>query len=119
MKADFLGLDNIGVFNRSIQLPGTMQLEQADGTSWMGMYALNMMDMALEIAMHDNAFEDTATKFFEHFVLIAEALNEHGLWNDEDKFFYDILMAPGHANPIQLRITIYCWAYLSFCSFYY
>ena len=81
-----------------------MQLEQADGTSWMGMYALNMMDMALEIAMHDDSFEDTATKFFEHFVLIAEALNEHGLWNEEDKFFYDTLAVCQVLNPIQLRI---------------
>ncbi|HXL57181.1 MAG TPA: hypothetical protein VN958_13040, partial [Chitinophagaceae bacterium] len=102
-EGGFLGLDNIGVFNRSIQLHSEMELEQADGTSWMGMYALNLMDMAIEIAMHDISFEDTATKFFEHFVLIAEALNEMGLWNNEDKFFYDILMAPGTA-PIQLRI---------------
>ena len=102
-EGGFLGLDNIGVFNRSIQLHSQMELEQADGTSWMGMYALNLMDMAIEIAMHDISFEDTATKFFEHFVLIAEALNEMGLWNDDDKFFYDILGAPG-AKPIQLRI---------------
>ncbi len=102
-EGGFLGLDNIGVFNRSIQLHSEMELEQADGTSWMGMYALNLMDMAIEIAMHDISFEDTATKFFEHFVLIAEALNEMGLWNNEDKFFYDILMAPGTA-PVQLRI---------------
>ena len=80
-----------------------MELEQADGTSWMGMYALNMMDMAIEIAMNDPSFEDTATKFFEHFVLIAEALNELGMWNDEDKFYYDTL-AIVNANPIQLRI---------------
>jgi hypothetical protein len=102
-EGGFLGLDNIGVFNRSIQLHSEMELEQADGTSWMGMYALNLMDMAIEIAMHDVTFEDTATKFFEHFVLIAEALNEMGLWNNDDKFFYDILMAPG-THPIQLRI---------------
>ncbi|MEP6583668.1 MAG: glucosidase [Ginsengibacter sp.] len=102
-QGGFLGLDNIGVFNRSIETPGNHQLEQADGTSWMGMYALNMMDMALEISMVDETFEDTATKFFEHFVLIAEALNHHGLWNDEDKFFYDILSKAG-ANPIHLRI---------------
>ena len=99
----FLGLDNIGIFNRSIEMPGKHRLEQADGTSWMGMYALNMMDMALEIAVEDNAFEDTATKFFEHFVLIAEALNIYGLWNDEDKFFYDTL-ALDEGNLIQLRI---------------
>jgi len=102
-EGGFLGLDNIGVFNRSIELPGQMQLEQADGTSWMGMYALNMLDMALEIAMKDESFEDTATKFFEHFVLIAEALNEQGMWNEEDKFFYDTLSIAGSA-PIQLRI---------------
>ncbi|MDE3214018.1 MAG: glucosidase, partial [Bacteroidota bacterium] len=102
-QGGFLGLDNIGVFNRSIEMPGNQVLEQADGTSWMGMYALNMMDMAIEIAMEDPAFEDTATKFFEHFVLIAEALNEHGLWNDHEKFFYDIL-SPAGSNPIQLRI---------------
>ena len=102
-EGGFLGLDNIGVFNRSIELPGQMQLEQADGTSWMGMYALNMMDMALEIAMKDITFEDTATKFFEQFVLIAEALNEHGMWNEEDRFFYDTLAISGSA-PLQLRI---------------
>ncbi len=99
----FLGLDNIGIFNRSIEIPGKRRLEQADGTSWMGMYALNMMDMALEIAVEDNSFEDAATKFFEHFVLIAEALNIYGLWNDEDKFFYDALSLPG-GEVIQLRI---------------
>ena len=102
-EGGFLGLDNIGVFNRSSQLATNMHLEQADGTSWMAMYALNMMDMALEIAIHDRAFEDTATKFFEQFVLIAEALNLHGLWNDEDKFFYDTLSIDG-SSPLQLRI---------------
>jgi hypothetical protein len=102
-EGGFLGLDNIGVFNRSFNYQGTMQLEQADGTSWMGMYALNMMDMAVEIALHDSSFEDTATKFFEHFVFIAEALNEHVLWNDEDKFFYDVLNVAG-AEPMPLRI---------------
>lgn len=102
-EGGFLGLDNIGVFNRSSLMNGEMQLEQADGTSWMGMYALNMMDMALEIASKDDAFEDTATKFFEHFVLIAEALNEHGMWNNEDKFFHDTLSIAGSA-PLHLRI---------------
>lgn len=102
-EGGFLGLDNIGVFNRSTSLGSNMQLEQADGTSWMAMYALNMLEMALEIAIHDVAFEDTATKFFEQFVLIAEALNEHGLWNDEDKFFYDTLSIAG-SPPLQLRI---------------
>jgi hypothetical protein len=102
-EGGFLGLDNIGVFNRSFHYKGEMQLEQADGTSWMGTYALDMMDMAIEIAMQDSSFEDTATKFFEHFVLIAEALNEHHLWNTEDKFFYDVLCVTG-ADPVQLRI---------------
>jgi len=102
-EGGFLGLDNIGVFNRSIQLHSQAKLEQADGTSWMGMYALNLMDMAIEISMHDESFEDSATKFFEHFVLIAEALNEMGMWNDEDKFYYDTLGLSGH-KPIQLRI---------------
>lgn len=102
-QGGFLGLDNIGVFNRSIEMPGDMRLEQADGTSWMAMYALNMMDIAMEISMHDQSFEDTATKFFEHFVLIAEALNQHGLWNNSDKFFYDTLTVAG-SDPLQLRI---------------
>jgi hypothetical protein len=102
-EGGFLGLDNIGVFNRSHHFTEGMQLEQADGTSWMGMYALNMMDMALEISKHDIAFEDSATKFFEHFVLIAEALNSHAMWNDEDKFFYDTLVVAG-ADPLPLKI---------------
>ncbi len=102
-EGGFLGLDNIGVFNRSVHFPGETQLEQADGTSWMGTYAIDMMDMAIEIAMHDPSFEDTATKFFEHFVLIAESLNQHGLWNEEDKFFYDVLCIAG-ADSVPLRI---------------
>ena len=102
-EGGFLGLDNIGVFNRSFHFSADLQLEQADGTSWMGTYALDMMDMALEISMVDESFEDTATKFFEHFVLIAESLNEHRLWNEEDKFFYDVLCVPG-AEPMPLRI---------------
>jgi hypothetical protein len=101
-EGGFLGLDNIGVFNRSLH-SDHMKLEQADGTSWMGTYALNMMDIALEIALYDESFEDTATKFFEHFVLIAESLNEHHLWNKEDKFFYDVLCVPG-AEPMPLKI---------------
>jgi hypothetical protein len=102
-EGGFLGLDNIGVFNRSGQLPGEMQLEQADGTSWMGMYALNMLDIALEIAIVDRSFEDTATKFFEQFVLIADALNVQGMWNEEDRFFYDTLSIAG-SEPLHLRI---------------
>jgi hypothetical protein len=102
-EGGFLGLDNIGIFNRSQQLPGQTSLEQADGTAWMGMYALNMLDMALEIAMEDPSFEDTATKFFEQFVLIAQALNTHGMWNEEDKFYYDTLSIRD-SQPIQLKV---------------
>lgn len=102
-EGGFLGLDNIGIFNRSQQLPGQTSLEQADGTAWMGMYSLNMLDMALEIAIEDISFEDTATKFFEQFVLIAEALNSHGMWNEEDGFYYDTL-AIHDSNPIQLKV---------------
>lgn len=102
-EGGFLGLDNIGVFNRSIQLHSEARMEQADGTSWMGMYALNLMDIAIEIAMEDDAFEDSATKFFEHFVLIAEALNQMGLWNEEDQFFYDTLGLQDNTT-LQLRI---------------
>ena len=102
-EGGFLGLDNIGVFNRSHHFDDEMQLEQADGTGWMGMYALNMMDIALEISLQDPGFEDIATKFFEHFVLIAESLNSHAMWNDQDKFFYDTLCIAG-AEPLPLRI---------------
>jgi hypothetical protein len=73
----------------------------------MGMYALNMMDIALEIAMHDDAFEDTATRFFEHFVLIAEALNEQHTWNEEDKFYYDVLvMHDGSHQPLRIKSAV-------------
>jgi hypothetical protein len=106
-EGGFLGLDNIGIFNRSTMLPGNMLLEQADGTSWMGMYALDMMNIALEIAMSDVSFEDTATKFYEHFVIIAEALNELDLWNEEDKFFYDVLsLNKSEAFPLKIRSII-------------
>ncbi len=106
-EGGFLGLDNIGVFNRSYHDKGEIQLEQADGTSWMGVYALSMMDMALEIAMVDKSFEDTATKFFEHFILIAEALNEHVLWNEEDQFFYDVLcMRDAPPQPLRIQSIV-------------
>ncbi len=106
-EGGFLGLDNIGLFNRSIVLEGNMLLEQADGTSWMGMYALDMMNIALEIAINDISFEDTATKFYEHFVIIAEALNELGLWNEEDKFFYDVLsLNNSDAFPLKIRSVV-------------
>ncbi len=106
-EGGFLGLDNIGLFNRSMVLPGNMLLEQADGTSWMGMYALDMMNIAIEIAMHDISFEDAATKFYEHFVIIAEALNELGLWNEKDQFFYDVLsLNKSDAFPLRVRSLV-------------
>lgn len=94
----FLGLDNIGVFDRSDALPTGGHLEQADGTAWMGMYCLNMLTIALELAQTDPAYEDIATKFFEHFVYIANAFYEPegylGLWDEHDGFFYDNLHMP-------------------------
>jgi len=98
-QGGFLGLDNIGVFDRSAPLPTGGHLEQSDGTSWMGMYCLNMLAIALELAKEDLAYEDVASKFFEHFVHIAHAMNDIGtngrsLWNDEDGFYYDVLHLP-------------------------
>ncbi|MHB1319511.1 MAG: MGH1-like glycoside hydrolase domain-containing protein, partial [Anaerolineae bacterium] len=98
-QGGFLGLDNIGVFDRSAPLPTGGHLEQADGTAWMAMYCLNMLAMALELARTKPAYEDVATKFFEHFVYIANAFYDIGghevsLWDEEDGFFYDILHTP-------------------------
>lgn len=98
-QGGFLGLDNIGIFDRSSELPTGGYLEQADGTSWMGMYALNMLTIALELSKVNPTYEDIASKFFEHFLYIADALNHIGksnihLWDDEDQFFYDVLHTP-------------------------
>jgi hypothetical protein len=98
-QGGFLGLDNIGVFDRSAQLPTGGHIDQSDGTSWMAMYSLNLMRIALELARHNHIYEDIATKFFEHFLSIAEAMNHIGeqgigLWDDGDKFFYDVLHTP-------------------------
>src|SRR5439155_18281958 len=98
-QGGFLGLDNIGVFDRSKALPGGGHIDQSDGTAWMGMYALNMLTIALELARENPAYEDIATKFFEHFLYIANAMNTIGrdnmaLWNEEDEFFYDVLHLP-------------------------
>src|SRR5574342_345751 len=90
----FLGLDNIGVFDRSRELPTGGHLAQADGTAWMAFYCLTMLSMALELASEDQAYEDVASKFFEHFVAIADAMNElggTGLWDEGDGFYYDQL----------------------------
>ena len=80
----------------------------------MGMYALGMMDIAIEIAMYDPSFEDAATKFYEHFVIIAEALNELGLWNEEDKFFYDVLSI-NKSEAFPLKDQVCCRAYTFIC----
>jgi hypothetical protein len=100
-QGGFLGLDNIGVFDRSAPLPTGGHIDQSDGTSWMGMYCLNMLAMALELARENPAYEDVASKFFEHFVYIAHAMDHRGgaedtsLWDEEDGFFYDVLHLPG------------------------
>lgn len=98
-EGGFLGLDNIGIFDRSNKLPGGGLLEQADGTSWMANFSLSMLEMALEIALHDPTFEDVATKFFEHFIYIAESLNHFGedwvsSWDEEEGMYYDVLHLP-------------------------
>ncbi len=111
-EGGFLGLDNIGVFDRSNMIPGGGKLEQADGTSWMAMYCLNMLEMALEISQHNPAYEDVTTKFFEHFVYIAESLNRigddwTGSWDDEEGFFYDVLSLPdGRYIPLKVRSLV-------------
>ena len=98
-EGGFLGLDNIGIFNRSEPLPTGGYLEQADGTSWMGMFCLNMLTIALELTREDPAYEDIACKFFEHFIYIADAINglggiEKGLWNEEDGLYFDVIRLP-------------------------
>jgi hypothetical protein len=107
-QGGFLGLDNIGVFDRSAPLPTGGHLEQSDGTSWMGMYCLNMLTIALELAREDPAYEDVASKFFEHFVYICRAINNLGneglsLWDPQDGFYYDVLH-PEHGKPFPLKI---------------
>ncbi|MBE7551028.1 MAG: glucosidase [Anaerolineales bacterium] len=110
-QGGFLGLDNIGVFDRSKPLPTGGFIEQADGTAWMGMYCLNMLAIALELARHDRAYEDVATKFFEHFIYIANAISNLGdgfsLWDEEDGFFYDVLHLPnGRHVPLKIRSLV-------------
>ena len=102
-QGGFLGLDNIGVFDRSAPLPGGGHLEQSDGTSWMAMYCLNMLVIALEIAREQEEYEDVASKFWEHFVHIARAMNTMGLWDEQDGFYYDVLHKPGRDEQL-LRI---------------
>jgi hypothetical protein len=104
-QGGFLGLDNIGVFDRSSPLPTGGHIEQSDATSWMGMYCLNMLAMALELARENPAYEDVASKFFEHFTYIAHAMHSGGgaLWDDHDGFFYDVLNLP-HGERLPLRV---------------
>jgi hypothetical protein len=107
-QGGFLGLDNIGVFDRSAPLPTGGHIEQADGTAWMGMYCLNMLAISLELARTRPAYEDVATKFFEHFIYIADAINsrcgDQGLWSEADGFFYDGIHCPdGTIVPLQIR----------------
>jgi hypothetical protein len=111
-EGGFLGLDNVGVFNRNEQLPDGSFIEQSDGTAWMAMYALNMMRIAIELAMHNPVYEDMATKFFEHFLYIADAMeslgdDNKGLWDDEDEFYYDVLKMPnGHNMKLKVRSVV-------------
>jgi hypothetical protein len=111
-QGGFLGLDNIGVFDRSAPLPTGGHLEQSDGTSWMGMYCLNMLAIALELAKEDMAYEDVASKFFEHFVYIAHAMNDIGidgmaLWDNDDGFYYDALRLPdGSQHFLKVRSMV-------------
>jgi Glycosyl hydrolase family 63 C-terminal domain len=111
-QGGFLGLDNIGVFDRSSQLPTGGYLDQADATSWMAMYSLNLMRIALELARHNHVYEDIAAKFFEHFLHIAKAMNNIadrgiGLWNERDEFFYDVLHLPdGAVEPLAVRSVV-------------
>jgi hypothetical protein len=111
-QGGFLGLDNIGVFDRSAPLPTGGFINQADGTSWMAMYSLNLMRIALELAKQNSVYEDIATKFFEHFLHIAEAMNNIGegglgLWCDKDEFYYDVLNLPnGEMTPLKVRSMV-------------
>ena len=111
-QGGFLGLDNIGIFDRSAPLPTGGTLDQADGTAWMAMYTLNLMRIALELAAEDPVYEDIATKFFEHFLYIAEAMTDIGgsgvgLWDEADEFFYDVLNLPdGRMLPLRVRSLV-------------
>jgi hypothetical protein len=111
-QGGFLGLDNIGVFDRSAPLPTGGYIEQSDGTSWMAMYTLNLLAIALELAKEEPCYEDVASKFWEHFLYIANAMshrghNSMGLWHEEDGFFYDVLRLPdGQHFPMKIRSMV-------------
>jgi Glycosyl hydrolase family 63 C-terminal domain len=110
-EGGFLGLDNIAVFDRNYRFADGSHLEQSDGTSWMGMFCLNMMRTAIELAMENHVYENIATKFFEHFLAIAAAMNNLGegigLWHEEDEFYYDVLHTPGGRYlPLKVRSLV-------------
>jgi hypothetical protein len=111
-EGGFLGLDNIGVFDRSAPLPGGGFIEQADGTGWMAMYCLNLLTIALELAREDSAYEDVASKFWEHFLHIANAIHNlgedhEGMWDETDGFFYDVMHIPdGKLVPMKVRSAV-------------
>ncbi len=109
-EGGFLGLDNIGVFDRSAPLPTGGSLEQADGTAWVSMFSQNMLEIAVELAAHDSFYEDMALKFAEHFIWIARAMNQvgpEGMWDEEDGFYYDVLRLPdGSARRLKVRSMV-------------
>jgi hypothetical protein len=109
-EGGFLGLDNIGVFDRSAPLPTGGHLEQADGTAWMALFSQNMLELAVELAAHDPAYEEMVVKFMEHFLYISAAMNrsgQEGMWDDEDGFYYDILQLPdGSATRLKVRSMV-------------
>jgi hypothetical protein len=111
-QGGFLGLDNIGVFDRSRPLPTGGTIDQSDGTAWMAMYTLNMLQIAMELATDNHVYEDMATKFFEHFLFIAAAMTDLGgrgigLWDEQDQFFYDVLRLPGgQVIPMRVRSMV-------------
>jgi hypothetical protein len=111
-EGGFLGLDNIGIFDRSSPLPTGGHLEQADGTSWMAVFALDMLTMALELSLYNPVYEEMASKFYEHFIYIAAAMDRVGehddeLWDEEDGFFYDVLRMPtGHSRRLKIRSMV-------------
>ena len=116
-QGGFLGLDNIGIFDRSAPLPTGGYIDQADGTSWMAMYCLNLLRISLELALHNPVYQDIATKFFEHFLSIAEAMNSVGrakgdgngigLWDQHDEFYYDVLNLPdGSMRPLKIHSMV-------------
>ncbi|BCU77610.1 glucosidase [Luteolibacter sp. LG18] len=108
-QGGFLGLDNIGVFDRSKPIPGGGYIDQADGTAWMAFYCITMLSIALELAQENQVYEDLASKFFEHFVHIAEAINnfdDKGLWDEQDGFYYDELNMGDHSIPLRVRSLV-------------